>query len=323
MKLPFEFGTKFIFRLVLPGLTLALLTLQPMAAIIAVLGWQVTQEVLVGVLAVVYGWLIVIADMHIYIWFEGRRYWPGLLRRCFCWDEFARLVALRKSVRRNRPRNWRKNTKSPADERAYREASVELRRFPIDEATGKYTAPYPTRLGNLITAYEEYPNRIYGLDVAFYWPRLWIVLPADVREELDAMQALADSTVYMSFVLYVGGAVNLIGWLISPVFAVTEYRDPMLGIIGGSCVGVGYILYHVSLHLHAQYGEFFKATFDVHACKIDLSAAAAILDNLLRANKKKERNKILWRYLHNYRIKDDASGRILTPAQWWRRKRAE
>jgi len=96
--------------------------------------------------------------MHIYMALEGRRYWPCWLRKLFLCAEESRLLMLREDF------NASKNT----DHVKYVELSVELRRFPLNDA-GDFIARYPTRLGNLLTAYEEYPLRVYGMDSVFYW----------------------------------------------------------------------------------------------------------------------------------------------------------
>ncbi len=49
----------------------------------------------------------------------------------------------------------------------------------------------PTRTGNLIRAYEQYPEYWYGLQVAVTWPRLWFLIPEGVQKEIaEAKKAL-------------------------------------------------------------------------------------------------------------------------------------
>src|SRR5262249_2356964 len=95
------------------------------------------------------------------------------------------------------------------DRRRFSEAGVEYGLYPINK-DGEAYVQYPTRLGNIIESFENYPNVKYGLDSVFYWYRLWVVLDKDLREEIDSAQAVVDSTVYISFVLYVSGLVMLV-----------------------------------------------------------------------------------------------------------------
>jgi hypothetical protein len=41
----------------------------------------------------------------------------------------------------------------------------------------------------------------------FYWYRLWVVIDKNLREELDNAQSVVDSTVYISFSLYLSGVI--------------------------------------------------------------------------------------------------------------------
>jgi len=43
----------------------------------------------------------------------------------------------------------------------------------------------PTKLGNIIRATESRPYDKYGLDAVICWPRLWLVLPNEVKKELQ------------------------------------------------------------------------------------------------------------------------------------------
>lgn len=44
----------------------------------------------------------------------------------------------------------------------------------------------PTGLGNTLRAAEEYPFITYGMDAAFWWPRLWTLLPEAMRQEVQS-----------------------------------------------------------------------------------------------------------------------------------------
>jgi hypothetical protein len=51
-------------------------------------------------------------------------------------------------------------------------------------------------IGNIIDEYEAYPLSRYGMDSAFYWPRLWLIIDKDVRNEIDGEWAVVDAAVY-------------------------------------------------------------------------------------------------------------------------------
>ena len=182
---------------------------------------------------------------------EGRRYWPKLL-----WNYF-------KSLEEKRLKRILRETKS-SDIRKYLEASVKLRRFPM-ENNGNYYVEFPTRIGNLIAAYEMYPKRSYGMDSIFYWYRIWLTLDQDLREEIDNQQALADSTIYVI------AALNLCG-LLCIIYALLQMiNNQLIKILPNEYLLVGlailafivsYCIYRFSLHIHASFGEIFKSVFD-------------------------------------------------------------
>ena len=122
--------------------------------------------------------------------FEGRRFWPRFLRAFFCRREETRLRRIDEAI-----------SQRHEDYNRYLEASAEKRSFPIDEQ-GSYGATYPSRFGNLIAAFETYPDRRYGMDGVLFWNRIWFKLDKDTREEIDGRQALAQSTLYASFTLF-------------------------------------------------------------------------------------------------------------------------
>jgi hypothetical protein len=279
MKLPFDFGIKLVFRLVIPGFFLCLGLLPLLNITLEMIGWTSRFEYALITLVIFAGWLITISDMKIYMLFEGRRYWwPARLAAFFRSREQARIDRLIASTR-------------SADELISSEAYFDLRNVPMNDAND-YVAKYPSRLGNLLTAFELYSKRTYGIDSIFYWPRIWLKIDKDTREEIDGSQALADSTTYSSFSLYFSAAVWLSYALLRIIghFAIRKF--PSLAVELSSWVpsidrslphklaavlvsvvflAAGFMVYRTSLYLHGQFGELYKSIFDLHANEIDVS----------------------------------------------------
>ena len=309
MKLPFDLNLKLVFRLLFPGFILATGFYPILGTVLEKL--DLTEQIKTAyiVSALVFGWLIMIGDMHIYMLYEGRRYWPK-----FLWDWLLN----REESRRQSA--WIKATEG-ATTRIREEASVDLRGFPIDEETGNFVAKFPTRLGNLLNSFEGYSNLIYGMDSVFYWPRLWLVLAKDLRDDIDSLQAMADSTTYASFCLFISGFLSL-GYTVLKFLNITVIEFlPTLGLLIGLTVAallLGYLTYRVSLPLHAQFGDIFRSVFDVYRDKVLFPDVLAEVGRLT-VNKdidklpKKLQYRKVWRYLHNYRVKFSEEGKAYTP----------
>jgi hypothetical protein len=86
----------------------------------------------------------------------------------------------------------------------------------------------------------------------------------------------------------------------------------------------GYGLYRLSLHLHAQFGETFKAVFDLHRKNLPVEETFSdILDEIvnltgqpgIKAASPRQQYRAIWRYLHNYRVKLTGTGPALTPGE--------
>ena len=312
MKLPFDIGLKLFLRMLLPGSILALgffpLTLMLLDAV----GWSKRAEVSFLVSTGLFGWLMSILDLQIYMLFEGRRYWPKRIRSLFVRSEWKRLSGIIDAIENNLPSSS-----------AAREASVEFRKFPL--RGGSPTVEHPTRLGNLIISYERYPQTRYGVDATFFWYRMWLSLSKDMKEELDNQQAIADSAVYGSFACAFSGLLWIIYCVLDLLpFVKSQY---LLGlevslIIAGLFILLSFLLYQVSVAGHAHYGEVFKALFDNYEKQIDASRVVDLVSRIVHDSSIKNLDRraqlqIMWRYLHNYRIKcprtECAAEKVMSP----------
>jgi hypothetical protein len=158
----------------------------------------------------------------------------------------------------------RQDARLREDRRGVQERDVEIRGFPCDP-NGLPIVLFPTRLGNLLTAYETYPDQKYGLDGVFAWPRLWLAADKDSRAELDDQQAIADSGLYVAFGLFAAGPICLFyaavrGISSEPLLIIPG--SPTLLAIAVLAPAMGFLLYRLSLFAQQQYGELFRAFFD-------------------------------------------------------------
>lgn len=373
MKLPFEFGIKLIFRLVIPGFFISLGFLPVLRASLEGGGWADKFEYVFVISIIFFGWLIIISDMWVYMIYEGRRFWPGPVAHFFIEREKRRLAGLlaragitesekfmRKEKRLERiagkieneagvdegglleKAKGRLETYHNAQGQVTNEAYFELRRFPINN-DGQYHAPFPSRLGNLWDAFESYSGRVYGIDSVFYWYRIWLLLGNDLREEVDNRQAIVDSTVYTSFAFYAAALVwffyaaiysfQILAGKFYPAIAAgaQPLTAPLIKHLPGASftwlifflfLSGGYLLYRISVPLHAQYGETFKAAIDIYQSKLNVSkifreiADLTFDSKIVSLNRKlgrKDQLRIVWRYLQFYRYRCPNCNALLTP----------
>lgn len=336
MKLPFDLGVKLLFRLTLPGFVFAL-GLAPLLFFgLDWVKWEESHVYMLVIVIIVSGWLLLVLDMPIYMAFEGRRYWPNGLLEYLVKLEKKRLEGLRRRTQISRLESIEAREaelkietdqtvrnqiqeKIDSDEADFMEAYFDIRNFAMN-SEGDYHAIYPTRLGNLISAYEDYSTRAYGMDTMFYWPRIWLKLDKDLREEIDNRQALVDSTVYVSFACFVNGflwaiygglgAMNalIISCYGSAIFTLSHTlfehlpRWWLSWLFATLFVLTGFLLYRISLPLHAQFGEIFKSVFDIFHDQINVTGVVGDVaeyanDYSILAKPRKRRMEVAFGYL--------------------------
>jgi len=323
MKLPINFGNKLFFRVVLPGAILTAALARASQAVLWAYGLKISMFYAFPLETLLFGWLFLFLDSPIYMLLEGRRFWPTRLVNFGRRLERARLLSLHRTMRRydSGRRTVTLDAKQRVEaDRIYLEAAVKISGFPLDRTTSMPRVYWPTRLGNLIAAYEQYPRLKYGLDAVFYWPRLWVTIDKDLREEIDNQQALADGLVYVLVALILSAVISIIYSVID--FRYEEnilayqlsYKLDLASAI--FCIIIGFILYRASLYSHAQFGELFKSIFDQHRDLLKLDEVIELVGNItadpkLIARIFLIRNIAAWRFLrwHLVRFPDEAKNR--------------
>jgi hypothetical protein len=126
----------------------------------------------------------------------------------------------------------------------------------------------PTRLGNIITTYELYPESRYGIDGVFYWQHLLNFAPDSARKEFDEQYAFAESLLLTSFSGALVGAIHfliLVGFWIGSMgtvlfaLATGPLASIVLTIFG---VTTWIFFYYSALSAHRDAGASFRAIVD-------------------------------------------------------------
>jgi hypothetical protein len=333
MKLPFDLGIKLVLRLLIPGFLLAMGLYPLLAAIHEFARWGISLENLVILASIVAGWVVIALDQPIYMAFEGRRYWPAWLRRALRSSEKRRLERLLRAE--ERAYRQQQGGDKVEGERRNLEAWVKIRKFPLNK-DGQPSADMPTRLGNLITSYETYPDNRYGADAIFYWYRIWLMLDKDLREELDARQAVADSGLYASAAF----TANVVFWsayaallpLTARVGRAADFNATLdrhlptpatVLVIAAAFLVLAWAAYRLSLYPQFQYGETFKSVFDLYERRVDVGRVVGRVATVTHhrptlVGDRRAQLEVAWRYLHNYRVRcpyDGCEDRVPMPPE--------
>jgi hypothetical protein len=136
------------------------------------------------------------------------------------------------------------------------------RRYPVypRKLTKDYVAP--TRLGNLLRSAESYPKDRYGVDAVRVWPRLYHLLPEDLRS------SMADARASMEFLLVVAFLASLYALVASLFLLIVAGPVSLLvgSLLGGTAVAV--TAYWAALTPASVYGDHVRAAFDLHRLKL-------------------------------------------------------
>ncbi|MCG8490504.1 MAG: hypothetical protein MI743_02720 [Sneathiellales bacterium] len=324
MKIPFAIGSKLFFRVVFPGSILTVAALPLVEKFLELSGFTLSIEILASILVFLFGWLFIVLDMPIYMLLEGRRYWPSYIKAEFIHSKQVRISKL-KAEREELATRLQGNGLSDLQKGIMRikmlELEVELAKHTIDPEEGTHYAVWPTRLGNIIYAYEEYPRVKYGLDAVFFWPRLWLSIDKDLREEIDNQQAQVDGLVYAVVALFISAllvfgyrAIEALEWVQLKYTPSPAYS---LGI-GLLLIIFSCLLYRASLNSHVHFGAFYASVFDQYRDKIEADKILDIVTNRtgkteLKTQNELGRNMNVWRYLrwHRVRLPGEARNRIV------------
>jgi Protein of unknown function (DUF2934) len=126
-----------------------------------------------------------------------------------------------------------------------------LRRIPIEEHRGVLVRRMPTRLGNVLRAAEVWPLAKYGLDAVRWWPRLWLLLPEDARDDMSAARADLDTA-----------ATVWLWGLLSAIWALWVWWAPL------AAVGIMIAAYAAMVATAKVYGDLTEAAFDLYRWKL-------------------------------------------------------
>lgn len=145
----------------------------------------------------------------------------------------------------------------------------------------------PTRLGNVLTSAEQYPESVYGLNGVLWWPRLFPLLPAGLATQIGSalVPMLALLNLCGGFVL-----TALAGAAYLTVADARPWPAPLV-FIGG--LGSAWVCYESAVTQAAAYGNLVRSTFDLHRHDLLRKLGTFVPETV-------QDEKILWRVLNEW-----------------------
>lgn len=144
----------------------------------------------------------------------------------------------------------------------------------------------PTRLGNILTAEEEYSYQMYRLDAVLWWPRLALFLPETFRMQLDSAFTPLIALLNLSFLLVLlalGSCLLLLTqapwWLFLSSFSLSLLMSR--------------IAYFAATSQAIGYGNLIRVAFDLYRHDILKQMHIPVPDNLVE-------ERLLWDALNNW-----------------------
>jgi len=314
---PTSFGSSFFIKTFLPGFVASILYSYAVMPIIACSFWAsltVASKLILWIISgIVVGMAIASLDLYIYQFFEGIN-WPkpvwnwryGSIKRHFknIDNELENLKKRYEVIMQKK--ELKEEDKKELLEINHKRSKLwaEVRKFPYNPDKGSYSRRYPdeaTIFGNVRAEYEGYSEKQYGMHMMVFWQHLWLILPKELKEELDLRGAKADFLVYLSFIFLIYAPIGGIGFYFqrNTWASILTYDIPLGAII---CFFISIVLcffvYYVSISTHKTYGRYIKAVFDLYRfdlaqkLKIDVTGKS-ISDDTERKNWRKYQKYLL------------------------------
>ena len=221
--------------------------------------------------------------------YEG--YWPARFRRLTAraiGDQTARRAALRAEAAQSR----QAGSGDPAEAALRRLQSGGAERtlylaFPRSERLIR-----PTRLGNTLTAAEEYAYQVYRMDTVLWWPRLAPVLDVTLAGQIDAALTPLIALVNLSFLLTVLALGGGVGLLLLSLFGASQPIWLFLLVFAGGFL-LAWLCYEAAVTQAQDYGSLMRVACDMSRHEVLKKLHVPVPDNL-----RSERQ--LWEVLNHW-----------------------
>jgi hypothetical protein len=123
----------------------------------------------------------------------------------------------------------------------------------------------PTRFGNVMRSFEDYPRVQYGIDAIALWPHLFEVIDTDQAALIEDEKIGVDFMLNSSFLMSVLAVATLIAGLADPFPLAGWQRVPWQWLVQVTVfAGLGYLFYLVAINRAEGWGTSVRAAFDLN-----------------------------------------------------------
>lgn len=155
----------------------------------------------------------------------------------------------------------------PQDLTKYRriagEAQGEIVRLLNAGYPDKRQSVLPTRLGNVIRAFETYTTRFYGVPIIVLWPRLNAVIDSTMSQSIDSAKTSFDFMLHSAFLSGILAVSTAIGGLYWATPTPMDLWQPWLGWTLFFAF-TSFLFYKASIPRAIEWGSQVKVAFDLN-----------------------------------------------------------
>jgi hypothetical protein len=148
-----------------------------------------------------------------------------------------------------------------------RETQSQVARIINGEYPEREDLVLPTRLGNVIRAFESYTTRQYRMPPYALWPRLQALVDGNLATALDGAKTAFDFMIHTAFLSAVLTVFTASAGLFWKTRALHDLRQPWLAwtIVFGV---ISYLFYLASIPRAVEWGTQVKSAFDLYRLKL-------------------------------------------------------
>lgn len=185
------------------------------------------QALLIVILSIMLGYIINAIEVPIIRFYEGYPWRYSWLGRFLTACQLSRRAELER--------------KSPSD---------------LDYAFPSEEDVLPTKLGNVIAAFEAYPGRKYRMDGVTFWPRLFpILVKNEFATYIAEHRTTLDFLLNTSFLLGIFGLECILLRIF--FFSTIEWALPLVSLV------LAFVFYRAAISSAYNWGEMFRTGFDL------------------------------------------------------------